>query len=175
MLKNNLLLLILFLISISCKKTEIDLQSTNSSPLVEEIYKVVDSISNYLPKPYPNVIYTVTHEKKDNKDYIKISTAKYINKDSISVYKNYENHLIVFYSKKFFKDKFNKLDTIGLSKYDSLMYNQEDIYMYHPRYEVVELLENNKFKVLLPQEHHQKKLFYFDDIYILEPEPNNSQ
>lgn len=176
MLKNNLFFLTIFIAFSCCKqnKTEITEHKEKNS-LVSEIYKIVDSVVDSLPRPYDDRLYTVTHQKKNGKDFLKISTAEYFNRDSVSTYKIYRDRLIVFYAKDFFEKHLDKLDTVGLQHYNSLIYDENILSMYHPRYEVIEIFGNDKFRVLPLQEHHQKKLFYFSDVPEMpEPVPNDS-
>lgn len=175
MLKNNIIIVGISIIASCCgqKKTNTPQIKTNS--LLKEIHRVVDSTAYNLPRPYYDFIYTVTHQQKEGKDYIKVAIADYFNKDSVSTYEIYNEHLLIFYSKNFFEKEFDKLDTIGLKQYNSLSYDEAALSMYHPRYEVIEILGANKFRVLPLEEHHEKKLFYFSDVpEIPEPVPNNS-
>lgn len=174
MLRSSLLVVITFFIGICCNSHDSNKSKMGSSPLLKEVHKTLDSISNNLPRPYDDYLFTVTHQKKDGKDYIKVATAEYFNKDSVSSYELYNEHLLIFYSKYFLENQINKLDTTGIKQYMNLAYDGQTISIYHPKYAVFEILEGNKFRKLPNEEHHQKKLFYFSDRYVPEPEPNDS-
>lgn len=174
MIQNNNFLFVIILSLLSCCGKE-DSVHKKSNILKNEIHNAVDSISDNLPDPYNDYLYTVTYQKNDGKNYIKISIAEYFNKDSVFMYEVYNEHLLIFYSKNFFEKNFAKLDTVGLKQYNSLAYNEERLYMYHPIYEVIEILNDDKFRVLPLEEVHEKKLFYFSDVpEIPEPVPNDS-
>lgn len=174
MSKSNLWIIGFLLVFNSCGNKNKNSDQVKSNNLITEIHSIVDSISSNLPIHYSAPLYTVTYQKKDNKEYIKVSTAEYFNKDSVSTYEIYNNHLLIFYAKDFFKNKLDTLKIQGLEFYKKSEYEEGTVSIYHPRYEVIEILENDKFRVLPREEHHQKKLFYFDDRYIPEPVPNDS-
>lgn len=175
MLRNKIIIIGISIITSCCGQKETNSSSIKPTPMLKEIHRVVDSTSYNLPRPYYDFIYTVTHQRKGGRDYIKVAISDYFNKDSVSTYEIYNEHLLIFYSKDFFKKQFNKLDTVGLKHYNSLAYNEERLSMYHPRYEVIEILGNGKFRVLPLEEHHQKELFYFSDVPdVPEPVPNDS-
>lgn len=91
----------------------------------------------------------------------------------MSTYEIYNDKVLIFYSRDFFEKRLEKLDTTGLKSYMGLAYDNETISIYHPRYEVIEVLGDDKFRKLPAKEHHAKKLFYFDDRYVPEPEPSS--
>ncbi len=175
MLRNNVFLGLMIISFYSCGQKNVNnILDEKPNAVILEVRRMVDSISNSLPLDYRAPLYTVTYQEKDDKDYMKISTAEYFNKDSVSTYEVYNNHLVIFYSTDFFKNKLDTLRIQGLEAYEGLAYTDETISLYHPRYEVIEILKNNQFRILPTAEHHQKKLFYFDDRYIPEPIPSDS-
>lgn len=174
MSKSNLYIIGFLLLFNSCGEKNKNQSQVNDNKLLTEIHSIVDSISSNLPLHYSAPLYTVTYEKKENREYIKVSTAEYFNKDSVSTYEIYNNYLLIFYAKDFFKNKLDTLKTQGLEFYEQSAYKEETVSLYHPQYEVLEILEDDKFRILPMKEHQEQKLFYFDDRYIPEPTPTDS-
>lgn len=175
LIKNgNSFLILWFLFSclMGCKQHEHSAQS-KSVILLNEIHTLVDSMVNDPERYANNFIFTMTHQRRADKDYIKISPAEYFNKDSVSTYEIYKEHLLVFYSNNFFKTELDKVDTVGLKSYMEWAYHDETTSMYHPPYTVIEIISDDTFRPLSFEEQIEKQLFNFGDRYVPEPEPND--
>lgn len=168
--KDYIVLAITALISVSCKQNSKVFFPTNKKevlPLINNINHIVDSLSTNFPKEYPVNLFTVSHQKKKNKDFIKISTSEYYNKDSIAGNYLHNGKIVVLYSKSFFEKMPLK---IGIDK--NLELDDEKISLYHKRFVVFEI-KNNGYKIINNKEFSQMELFNYDDRYVPEPVPNN--
>lgn len=161
MLNKSLLLILILLLSHSCRNV------TERNLLEKKVFNVVDSMSSSFPKEYPVNLFTVTHQRLDGKDYIKVSTAEFFNKDSVSNIKFNNQKLIVYYSKNFFKKKQE-----NLSSYKNYEYTPSTISLYHPRYVVFEILKDSTYKNISLEKSIEMNLFTYGDRYIPEPVPN---
>lgn len=154
------------LLLLSCKKNNEKNISSEVSPLQKQIYKIVDSMSVSFPKDYPVNLYTVYHQSKNKRNYIKVSTSEFFNKDSVSTIEINNNKTIVYYSKDFFKQK-----RANLVAYREFEYTDTTVSLYHPRYAVFEILNNNTFKNISLEKSIKMQLFNYNDRYIPEPAP----
>ena len=157
----------IFLFFLSCKKNKEENVSSKENSLEKNINRIMDSMAVNLPKEYPINLYTISHQKKYGKDYIKISTSEFFNSDSVSTIEMRNKKLIVYYSKGFFKQK--KED--NLSSYKEFEYTDKTISLYHPRYIIFEILKNNTYKNIPLEKSIEMKLFNYGDRYIPEPTP----
>ncbi|WP_072934081.1 hypothetical protein [Chishuiella changwenlii] len=135
--------------------------------ILEIVNTNIDSMNNSHSEFYKDYLYTIAHQEKQGINYLKISTGEYYNNDSVEFIQEYKNHLLVFYKNVLFKNK-HKLKHQDL--YSGLAYKKDNIYMYHPSYVVIEVL-NNKYRRLNYKEQKEKKLFIYNDVPDL-PEPN---
>lgn len=167
-MSNKLLSLsIMLLISVyGCKNNSEKKISSEDNHLQKQIFNIVDSMSTSFPKEYPVNLYTVSHQKKIGKDYIKISTAEFFNKDSVSTVELDNKNLIFYYSKNFFKN--SKKDLIP---YKGFEYTDSTISLYHPRYIIFEVSKNNIYRIIPIEKSIEMELFNYDDIYVPEPIP----
>ncbi|WP_147474520.1 hypothetical protein [Chryseobacterium nematophagum] len=125
-------------------------------------------MSTSFPREYSVNVYTVAHEKKHGNDYIKIATAQFYNKDSVSGSYLHNGKTIVLYSKDFFKNnnkKHLKLD-------NALKYENKTISLYHPQYTIFEII-NGTYKNISIEEGIKMNLFNYSDRYIPESIPAN--
>lgn len=162
MLNRILVLSFMTLCLLGCKKESVD----DSNYLQEKVYGTIDSMSLSFPKEYPVNLYTVSHQKKADRDYIKIATSEFFNRDSVATVELHNRKIIAYYSKDFFEIKNQNLE-----KYKDLEYANETISLYHPRYVIFEVLKNNTFKNIPIEEGVKMDLFNYGDRYIPEPVP----
>lgn len=166
-MSNKLYLLSFILIfTWSCKKNSDKHVSSEENHLQQKIFNVVDSMSLSFPKEYPVNLYTVSYQKKLGKDYIKISTSEFFNKDSISTIELNNKKIIVYYSNNFFKQKKTSMDS-----YKEFEYTDKTVSLYHPRYTIFEILKNNTYKNISMEDGIKMELFNYSDRYIPEPTP----
>ncbi len=162
---------ILFFIFLCCcyknVKKPFAKQEKEKDPLYGQINNVIDSISSGFPKGYSVNLYTVTHEKKYGNDYIKIATAQFYNKDSISGSYLHHGKIIVLYSKDFFKNNNKK----QFKPDRALKYENETISLYHPRYIIFEVSKNHIYRIIPIEKSIEMGLFNYDDRYVPEPIP----
>lgn len=140
--------------------------SKKESSIEKQVSKIVDSLS--ADKKYSPKIFIVQHQTKWNKDYIKISTAEFFDKDSAKCYISNNKYLIVYYS-NFFKIKQEK--KYIKDKYNDYMYKEGTISIFHPRYIIFELNKNGDLRKVLNEEE-ENKLFQYGNTYVPEPKPN---
>ncbi|KFF09859.1 hypothetical protein IW15_22085 [Chryseobacterium soli] len=160
MLNKSFLLILIVMLTQSCRK------NSEKNLLEKKVFSTVDSMSSSFPKEYPVNLFTVTHQRLKNKDYIKISTAEFFNKDSVSSIKFNNQKLIVYYSKNFFEQKQE-----SLGSYKDFEYTSNTISLYHSRYVVFEVLRDNIYRNIPLEKSIEMKLFDFGDRYIPEPAP----
>lgn len=134
-----------------------------NTSIEKKVLKITDSLS--LDKKYSNKLFIVQHQNKWNKDYIRVSTAEFFNKDSVQCYVSNNGNLIMYYSDFFEKIKGNS-DT---DKYDNLAYKEGTISVFHPRYVIFELNSNRYFKKNINNDKELSQLFQFGDRYVPEP------
>lgn len=79
--------------------------SKKESSIEKQVSKIVDSLS--ADKKYSNKLFIVQYQSKWNKSYIKVSTAEFFDKDSVTHYTYNNENLIVYYS-NFFRIKKEK-------------------------------------------------------------------
>lgn len=168
MLNKLFIISFILLFFLSCKKNKEEYVGSKESSLEENISRIVDSMSSSFPKEYPVNLFTVTHQRLKDRDYIKISTAEFFNKDSVSNIKINNQRLIVYYSKNFFKQKQE-----SVSQYKDFEYTPNTISLYHPRYGVFEILRDSIYRNIPLEKSFEMKLFDFGDRYMPEPLPLN--
>lgn len=135
----------------------------DNEDIQSKIHNIIDS-STYL-SIYSKNFYLIRHQKKQNRDYIEISTAKYFNKDSVFAVENYKNDLIIYYSKNYFKNKIEKAETLP-AKYNFLEYSNNSVPMYHTRSQILEVLKNNKIRNVTVKESIEDSILNYGDQYI---------
>lgn len=158
---------ILFFIFLCCcnknVKKPFAKQEKEKDPLYGQINNVIDSISSGFPKGYSVNLYTVTHEKKYGNDYIKIATAQFYNKDSISGSYLHHGKIIVLYSKDFSKITI-KNSSNQIVYLDTKM--RLFLYIIH---NMQYLKINNSYKNISVEEGIKMNLFNYSDRHIPEP------
>lgn len=166
---NKVCFILLFIFLCCCNKnvkTPFAKEEKEKDSLYLQINNVIDSMSTSFPKEYSVNLYTVTHERKHGNDYIKIATAQFYNKDSVSGSYLHNGKTIVLYSKGFFKNnnrKQFKLDS-------TFKYENETISLYHTQYIIFEII-NGKYKKISMEEGIKMNLFNYSDRYIPELAP----
>ena len=159
----NILITIIVFFFISCNK-----QNKNDEDYILKIVIAnIDSMNYSHSNLYKDYLYTIAHQKKQGINYFKISTGEYFNNDSVEFIQEYNSHLLVFYKNVLLK---NTHELKNQNSYLELAYNKDHIYMYHPSYIVIEVL-NNKYRRLTYKEQKDRNLFIYNDIPDL-PEPN---
>lgn len=135
-------------------------------PTIEnQITKIVDSISK--DKKNLDKLFIVQHQKKWNKDFIKISTAEYFSKDSISNYASFNGGLIIYYSDYFVNNKEKKLE---INQYNNFIYKEGTISIFHPINIIMEIDADGIIKMNI-SEKERSQLFQYGNIFIPEPKP----
>ncbi|MNU13799.1 hypothetical protein D3C71_18440 [compost metagenome] len=141
--------------------------SKKESFIEKQVSKIVDSLS--ADKKYSNKLFIVQHQSKWNKDYIKVSTAEFFDKDSATYYTSNNENLIVYYS-NFFKIKKEKKN--NTDQHDDYIYKEGTISIFHPRYIIFELNKNGNLRKIVNEED-ESKLFQYGNTYVPEPVPSN--
>ncbi|ODS89407.1 MAG: hypothetical protein ABS44_04045 [Chryseobacterium sp. SCN 40-13] len=153
------LVLIGFVTIVSCDKKSISLE--------KQVSGIVDSLSKDEKHSYK--LFTVQHQSKWDKSFIKISTAEFFNKDSAVYHTSSNGNLIVYYSNIFNKNKDQKQD---IDIYQHLSYKKGTLSIFHPRYIILEIDENEILRDL-KDDKKRAQLFRYEDRNI--PEPVRSQ
>lgn len=141
--------------------------SKKESSIEKQVSKIVDSLS--VNKKYSNKLFIVQHQSKWNKNYIKVSTAEFFDKDSATHYTFNNENLIVYYS-NFFRIKKEKKNRIN--KFDDYIYKKGTISIFHPRYIIFELNKDGELSKVVNEED-ENQLFQYGNTYVPEPVPNN--
>lgn len=141
----------LFIFIICCKERQYDL-------VTKQICEKVDSLSIY--KDFQTkTLFIIQHEKKDRKNFIKISTSEYFDKDSVSLIQEHQNKIIVYYSGVFFKEKNMEKEQIML--YEDFIYKDSVISIFHPKFVIFELTERGN--IITVKKEKWKDLFLYDN------------
>ena len=126
-----------------------------------EINSVVDS----LPNNYKKLI-TIQYQEKLGRSFIKISTAEFFNKHSVSFARMYKDNLVIYYKGEFPGRKVNE---VNLSKYKHKIYEENTSIIFHPEYHIFEIYQDGKLKEIKNEETYN--LFQYGDRYVPEPKP----
>lgn len=172
MFANKLFLLLNSFVILSCSQKNVNTEEHFNDKLKYDslrtkIFSVIDSVSLTFPKEYPVYLYTVSHQKKNNIDYIKISTSDMYNKDSLSESYLNKGKIVVFYSKDFFNKKINKPFLPNKNFECSI----DKISMYHKKYLVYKIKEN-KLVGIKNRDVIKNELFNYGDCEVPEPKPS---
>lgn len=141
--------------------------SKKESSIEKQVSKIVDSLS--ADKKYSNKLFIVQHQSKWNKNYIKVSTSEFFDKDSVTHYTSNNENLIVYYS-NFFRRKKEKRNS--MDKFDGYIYKEGTISIFHPRYIIFELNKNGELGKVVNEED-ENQLFQYGNTYVPEPVPSN--
>lgn len=155
MLRIFLRILLLTFICYQCQK---DISLTK-----EKIPKKIDSLCNY--KEFQSKkLFIVQQELKNNKNFIRVSTSEYFDKDSVASIIEYKDKIIVYYS-PFFSERIEKRN---IFKYRDLMYRDNILSIFHPRYCIFELTDEGNIINVKNQE--MKDIFQYGTTKIEEEE-----
>ncbi len=146
-------ILIGFVMIVSCDKKSISLE--------KQVLGIIDSLAK--DKKHSYKLFTVQQQSKWNKRFIKISTAEFFNMDSAVYHTSSNGNIIVYYSNIFNKDQ--KQDT---DIYQHLSYKKETISIFHPRYIILEINENEILRDL-NDDKKRAQLFRYEDRNVPEP------
>lgn len=138
----------------------------NKSAIEKQVSKIVDSLS--ADKKYSHKLFIVQHQSKWNKNYIKVSTVEFFDKDSATHYTSHNENLIVYYS-NFFRVK--KEWKNSMDKFDGYLYKEVTISIFHPRYIIFELNKEGELRKV--NEEDENKLFQYGNTYVPETIPSN--
>lgn len=142
---------------LSCTKKEISLD--------QQVNGIIDSLSKN--NGNPNKLFIVQHQKKWNRNYIKISTTEFFSKDSAKYIVTRHDKLIVYYSNFFMKD--NKV--IDWNRYDHLIYKEGTISIFHPTSIIFKINENGSIIDKI-SDKEKSQLFTYGNYMVPEPVPN---
>lgn len=133
----------------------------------KQVSKVVDSLS--ADKKYSNKLFIVQHQSKWSKNYIKVSTAEFFDKDSATHYTSDNESLVVYYSNFFKMMKEKKENT---DKYDDFVYKEGIISIFHPRYVILEMNKDGDLRKIVDKKD-ENQLFQYGNTYVPEPVPSH--
>lgn len=102
-------------------------------------------------------LFIVQHERKGNRNFIKISTSEYFDKDSASFVLRYKEKIIVYYS-DFFSSKREDIHS-QITIYEKYIYNDNKLSIFHPQYSIFEL--NSKGEIKKTKKEQWKNLFKY--------------
>lgn len=120
----------------------------------ELIPKKVDSLCMY--KDFQSKkLFIIQQQYKNDRNFIRISTSEYFDKDSVSLIIEHKEKIIVYYSHFFIKDDLNNNN----NKYRDMMYEDSIISIFNPRYVIFELTDDGNF--LKVKKENMKYLFQY--------------
>lgn len=120
----------------------------------ELIPKKVDSLCMY--KDFQSKkLFIIQQQYKNDRNFIRISTSEYFDKDSVSLIIEHKEKIIVYYSRFFIKDDLNNNN----NKYRDMMYEDSIISIFNPRYVIFELTDDGNF--LKVKKENMKYLFQY--------------
>lgn len=141
--------------------------SKKESSIEKQVSKIVDSLS--ANKKYSTNLFIVQHQSKWNKNYIKVSTAEFFDKDSATHYTSSNNENLIVYYSNFFKMKKEKKN--NTDKYEDYIYKERTVSIFHPRYVILELSKNGELRKVINKED-ENQLFQYGNTYVQEPVPS---
>lgn len=134
-------------------------QCTKKSSFATEVSERIDSLCMY--KAFQSKeLFIIQHEEKQNKNYIRISTSEYFDKDSTRLILEHKNKLIVYYYTPFSPTKKDSVKMNSyLSKYGNRIYQDNTISIFRPNYIIFELTNEGKLKNI-PKDKYRNLFLY---------------
>lgn len=133
MYKNWLIIIVTCILGIRCHK---------ESLIYDKIPKKIDSLCVY--KEYQSKkLFIVQFQKKNDNDYIRISTSEFFDKDSAKVILEHNDKIVVYYNSSFLHIQKGDIEK-NISKYSDFVFDSNNISIFRHQYLIFRLTKNQK-------------------------------